>query len=509
MKFLLIFLGILPFAVKSQSFVNRTYSQLYDIQAKSVVQMGNGSYLVVGTQSFSNGFLSVHDVNGQCIQTAYLSLGALSSFSEFTQLTKINDTLAIIGGKISIAVGPAEIWQGISIAINQHGQILWSTISSITDPGADATVRDIERLNDSTMLVLTSSIGNASNALSEVDQYGNVHWTKAYDLNADGFQLNDLCIADSSIYACGHQFALGTFSGVILKLDSVGNVIEGNKYDHVSQPDFIQAIAQHQGLILANRGHAMNSMDLIKVDYSGNITEQKTFQNGMGIGMPEEQASKPLQVIDSVSCWYWQGGDFGSYANKISTTNLLPIQTLMHMGNIQRMIQQDTLVYMLSSGPLYGIKKQIITQKHYAISAVDSINQFFNYCTYPSNENPLNEQSPSRTSITPLVSSGTTPSPWFYPFVSNQAWTNEPFCVEMLGEVTEYALRFGPNPCSETITLEGTQLTYYSIIDSMGKEVQSGYTDSEGRIKTNEIKNGLYLIKTKKGSFKVLVNHLN
>jgi hypothetical protein len=80
MKFLLIFLGILPFAVKSQSFVNRTYSQQYDIQAKSVVQMGNGSYLVVGTQSFSNGFLSVHDENGQCIQTAYLSLGALSSY---------------------------------------------------------------------------------------------------------------------------------------------------------------------------------------------------------------------------------------------------------------------------------------------------------------------------------------------------------------------------------------------------------------------------------------------
>jgi hypothetical protein len=68
-------------------------------------------------------------------------------------------------------------------------------------------VRDIERLNDSTMLVLTSSISNASNALSEVDLFGNVHWTKAYDLNADGFQLNDLCIADSSIYACGHQFA--------------------------------------------------------------------------------------------------------------------------------------------------------------------------------------------------------------------------------------------------------------------------------------------------------------
>jgi hypothetical protein len=505
MKYLLIFLGILPFAFKSQSFVNRTFSQLYDIQAKSVVQMGNGSYLVVGTQSFSNGFLSVHDENGQCIQTAYLSLGALSSFSEFTQLTKINDTLALIGGKISIAVGPAEIWQGITIAINQDGQILWSLTSSITDPGADATVRDIERLNDSTMLVLTSSIGNASNALSEVDLYGNVHWTKAYDLNADGFQLNDVCIADSSIYACGHQFASGTFSGIILKLDSIGNVIEGNTYDHVSQPDFIQVIAQQQGLILANRGHAMNSMDLIKVDYNGNITEQKTFQNGMG--MPEEQASKPLHVIDSVSCWYWQGGDFGSYANKISTPNLLPIQSLMHMGNIQRMIEQDTLVYMLSSGPLYGIKKQVIMQKHYALSAVDSIDQFFTYCTYPTNENPLNELSPSRTSFTPLVSAGATPSPWYYPFVSNQAWTNEPFCVEMLGDVTESELRFGPNPCDDFIQIERYGSVNYSIYSTEGKLVVHGITDEHGIIPTIQLNKGIYILKLLETSITIQIQH--
>ena len=504
MKFLLLFLGFLPFAFKSQSFVNRTFSQLYDIQAKSVVQMGNGSYLVVGTQSFSNGFLSVHDVNGQCIQTQFLSQGALSSFSEFTQLTKINDTLALIGGKISIAVGPAEIWQGITIAINQQGQILWSVISSITDPGVDATVRDIERLNDSTMLVLTSGIGTASNALSEVDFYGNVHWTKAYDLNADGFQLNDLCTRDSSIYACGQQFALGTFSGIILKLDSLGNLIEGNKYDHGYQPDFIQVIAQHDGLVLANRSHAMNSMDLIKVDYSGNITEQKTFQNGMGMGMIEEQASKPLCVIDSVTCWYWQGGDFGSYANKISTPNLLPIQSLMHMGNIQRMIEQDTLLYMLSSGPLYGIKKQVITQKHYAISAVDSIDQLYTYCTYPNNETPLNELAPTRTSFTPLVSAGTSPSPWYYPFVANQPWTNEPFCVEMLGGLSETDINYGPNPCSELIQFSNLPSTPYTLMNSLGQVVKMGNTSNEGEIWVKELPVGVYLITILDRSLKII-----
>ena len=504
MKFFLLVLGFLPFLFKSQSFVNRTFSQQYDIQAKSVVQMGNGSYLVVGIQSFSNGFLSVHDVNGQCIQTQFLSQGALSSFSEFTQLTKINDTLALIGGKISIAVGPAEIWQGITIAINQQGQILWSVISSITDPGVDATVRDIERLNDSTMLVLTSGIGTASNALSEVDFYGNVHWTKAYDLNADGFQLNDICTRDSSIYACGQQFALGTFSGVILILDSQGNVIEGNKYDHGYQPDFIQVIAQHDGLVLSNRSHAMNSMDLIKVDYSGNITEQKTFQNGMGMGMIEEQASKPLCVIDSVTCWYWQGSDFGSYANKISTPNLLPIQSLMHMGNIQRMIEQDTLLYMLSSGPLYGIKKQVITQKHYAISAVDSIDQLYTYCTDPNNETPLNELAPTRTSFTPLLSAGTSPSPWYYPFVANQPWTNEPFCVEMLGGLSETDINYGPNPCNEFIQFSNLPCTPYTLMNSLGQVVKMGNTSNEGEIWVKELPVGVYLITILDRSLKII-----
>jgi hypothetical protein len=248
----------------------------------------------------------------------------------------------------------------------------------------------------------------------------------------------------------------------------------------------------------------MNSMDLIKVDYSGNITEQKTFQNGMGIGMPEEQASKPLQVIDSVSCWYWQGGDFGSYANKISTPNLLPIQSLMHMGNIQRMIEQDTLVYMLSSGPLYGIKKQVIMQKHYALSAVDSIDQFFTYCTYPSNENPLNELSPSRTSFTPLVSSGNTPSPWFYPFVSNQAWINEPFCVEMLGGLSETDINYGPNPCSELIQFSNFPNTAFTLSNSLGQVLKTGSTSNEGEIWVKELPVGVYLITILDRSLKII-----
>ena len=191
MKILLIFLAILPLTVNAQSFVNRTYSMMYDVQAKSAVRMLNGNYLVAGTQAFANGFLTVHTPQGQAFQATFLSQGALSSFSEFNQITKINDTLAIIGGKISLAVGPSEIWQGISMAVNQQGQALWALTHSISDPGMDATVRDIERINDTSFFVLTSGISGISNSLSKITASGNVLWTTSYDSNVNGFQLND------------------------------------------------------------------------------------------------------------------------------------------------------------------------------------------------------------------------------------------------------------------------------------------------------------------------------
>jgi len=505
MKFLLIFIGILPWTVNAQSFVNRTYSMMYDVQAKSAVRMLNGNYLVAGTQAFANGFLTVHTPQGQAFQATFLSQGALSSFSEFNQITKINDTLAVIGGKISLAVGASEIWQGISMAVNQQGQALWTLTHSISDPGMDATVRDIERINDSSFFVLTSGISGVSNSLSKITASGNVLWTTSYDSNLNGFQLNDICLADSSLFVCGSIFNLGNFSGIIMKIDAVGNIIEGSKYDHTVQPDFIQVIPQNGGLILANRGHAMESVDVMKMDFNGNVVGQKTFQGGLS--MPEDLATKPLSVIDSANCWYWRGSGFGSYAHRIESMNLLPTQTLMHYGNIQTLMEGDTSITILSTGPLYGIKSQVILQKHYAISEVDSIEALYAYCTYPQNELPLNEIAPIKTTFTPTVTNGPSPSPLFYPLNSNEPWVNEPFCVEMLGEVREYELRFGPNPCDDFIQIEGYGSVNYSIYSTEGKLVVQGMTNEHGIIPTLKLNNGIYILKLLETSITIQIQH--
>ncbi len=502
MKFLLLFLGFLPFIFKSQSFVNRTYSQQYDIQAKSVVQMGNGSYLIVGTQSFSNGFLSVHDVNGQCIQTQFLSQGALSSFSEFSQVTKINDTLAIVSGKISLAIGATEVWQGITVAVNNQGLQLWSLIHNVSDPGIDAEITDVEKLTDSTFLVLCSSIGNASNSMSKVNLLGNCQWTKSFDSNDSGFKLSDVCVMDSLIFLGGNRFNLGAYSGVILRLDSLGNLEDGWNYSHSVQPDFVQLLATNQGLIVANRGHAMSALDLINVDFSGIVLAQKSFPINMGL--PEEQARKPLAPIDSSTCWYWNGGDFGSFAYQIDEQTLLPLNGISHMGNIQTIIDQDTTLQVLATGPLYGIKSQLVLQKHYAITSADSLESLYTYCTYPTNEMPLNELAPVKSIFLPNLGIGNTPSPFFYPLIQNEPWVNEPFCVEMLGGLSEVDINYGPNPCNEFIQFSNLPNTPYTLINSLGQVVKMGNTSNQGEIWVKELPVGVYLISVLDRSLKII-----
>ena len=464
---------------------------MYDVQARSMVQMGNGNFLVAGTQAFANGFLSVHAPNGHTTQSFYLSPSALSSYSDFTQITKINDTLAIVGGKISIVVGATVAWQGISIAVNQDGTVLWMLTHGLNDPGLDATVRDIERINDSTFLCLSSSIGNSSNALSKIDYWGNIIWTKSIEYNSSGFQLNDVLIDDTTLIVAGHVVNSGNFLGVFLRLDSLGNVQEGASYSHSIQPDFTQVIALNHELIVTSKSHATSAISVLKMDSSANVLTHKSFS--YFAMMPEDEALKPLYLVDSTSFWFWNGSSFGASAYLIDALTLLPMESFMHNGNIQT-IMQDTTLQILATGPLYGVKNQLITQKHFAISAADSLEAIYTFCSYPNNDLPLNELAPVKALFTPIITQGSTPFPLFYPMLTNEPWVDEPWCVEMLGAVDEESLVFGPNPVTTYLKLHENAATQFEIVNLNNQLMLHGMTDSEGKINTSSLSPGTYLL---------------
>lgn len=504
MKFNLLLVGLLPWLGLAQPWVNRTYSNLYDVQARSMVEMGNGNFLVAGTQAFSNGFLSVHDGSGACTETYFLSLSALSSYSDFNQIVKMNDTVAIIGGKISLAGGPGEVWKGITVAVNQQGSVIWMLTHEVSSPLVDVVVRDIEPYSDSTVLVLSAGIGTPQNTLSLLTIDGSVLWTKNYDVNETAFQLNDLCLADSNIYMCGTLNQAGNYAGILLTLETSGNFIEGSKYNFNTQPDFVQLIRQGTHLVVANCG-ASSSQSLLQMDYVGNVTDHKSFTAMMA--MPQEQALKPLSKIDSSHFWFYNGGDFGSLGYQMDAVSMLPYQVIQHVGNLQTILQQDTSMRILSTGPIYGVKSQAIMQKHYALTWADSLQGLFSFCTYPSNEPPTNQMVPVKINFSPALSQGNTPNPLNYPFLANEAWSNEPYCVEMLGGMEESAVVFGPNPCDEVLKIEVQSPLEYRVFNLEGKIVQSGQTNAMGHIVTQALSNGLYLLVLGDITYRIQVMH--
>lgn len=501
-RFLLV---LFPVLMQAQTWVNRTYSNLYDVQARAMVEMANGNFLVTGTQAFANGFLSVHEPTGACMNSYFLSQSALSSYSDFYVIENINDTLAVLGGRIELAGGPAEVWKGITLAVNQNGAMLWALSHEVSNPGVDAVVQDIERLNDSTFLVLSSSTGASQNALSKISKEGTVWWTINYDSNDDGFQLNDICVVDSTLFVCGNISNAGTYSGVLIKLDSTGNFLEGSKYIHSVQPDFVQIIRQSNKLVVANRGHAMLALDLLQTDFSGNVLNQKSYP--LMMTFPEEQSTKPLEAIDTNHFWYWHGGNFGSFGYRIDGNTLIPNQAFSHMGNLQAIYHKDSCMNVLSTGPIYGVKNQSILQKHYAITSAETLDALYTFCSYSHSEPPFNELAPIKTSIFPILSSGNNPSVLFYPLLSNEPWNNEPFCVEMLGGMEEKALVLGPNPCDEALQIDGALNQNYRFINLEGACISSGKTNDSGRIDTQEIPNGIYFIILQKGVFRFQVFH--
>ena len=120
---------------------------------------------------------------------------------------------------------------------------------------------------------------------------------------------------------------------------------------------------------------------------------------------------------------------------------------------------------------------------------------------------PLNEIAPIKTTFTPTVTNGPSPSPLFYPLNSNEPWVNEPFCVEMLGGLGEEILKFGPNPCDEEFHIDGNINQPYTIFSIDGKLLQKGKIDFLGNIKTSNLPSGNYLIKVSNNTIKVAIKH--
>lgn len=146
-------------------------------------------------------------------------------------------------------------------------------------------------------------------------------------------------------------------------------------------------------------------------------------------------------------------------------------------------------------------------QKHYSLTEADSVELWYQYCTYPNNEMPLNETAPTTSICIPTATPGNPPNPFYYPLLGNEPWINETNCVEMLGNLAENTLRFGPNPCDLTVRFEGYENQPYTLYNTLGQRIASGIIDAQGFLSTEQLGSGNYIVRLSENTVPIHVIH--
>lgn len=500
----LFFIYTLP--LLSQDFVMRSYSQIDELLAKDFIVNPNGDYLVIGSTTQDHGFLAKYDSLGELIHVHYALPSALSSYNQLYQIKKYSDSTFIVGGKIAIDVGPTSIWHSIVACIDSNSNTVWSNVNSLNS-NTDVALKDIEILSNGNIAVLSTIISGNQSILEVMDENGNSLWSKIYSLPFTSFSLNDILQdSESNLWACGTYQNLGAYSGIIMKMDSLGTLIWSQKYEDINQPEFLQIIQMDDSFILANQGHAWDQIDLIKIDSAGNMLQQFNLPSQMAI--VDGEAIKPLQKIDSTHYWYWRGDPFGSNAFSMTEDGLInTAESFYHWGDLQSLIQDENGITILSSGPMYGVKNQTLFQKHFSLCHTESVLGLFNYCSNPNGENPTNNITILNNPIAVQTDPNTLAFSVFIGFSIQNEWIQEPLCVEFLGGVEELGIVVSPNPCDTYLHVNGFVDFEFTIFDLYGRRMLNGIISSNETIDVSTITTGNFLLKIGENTTRIHIQH--
>jgi type IX secretion system substrate protein len=177
------------------------------------------------------------------------------------------------------------------LKVNSNGDIVWQREFS-TDTSIFGAY--ISFSNNGYILVTTSkhspfSINNdASIVIIEIDNNGSTLWTNTYSFAGWGNYVKQMDNGDFVIIGAGSTAIPGGQKSVIMRLDSIGNIISYNKYDR-------DIVGSNQNGFVTKDGGAIlyvSGVLLTKVDSMGNISWNTSWYNP-ALGY------KAIETIDS------------------------------------------------------------------------------------------------------------------------------------------------------------------------------------------------------------------
>jgi len=433
------------------------------VHSDSEIVLVGGSY---GTQVFFNRFNALGEI--------------LSSkkYVNTSQTIKLNKVLAVSDSTF-MSVGSffnneSLVTEGLCMLLNENGDTLWTRrIHSGLNEACEVT--NLKQLSDSTV-ILTGFAYNNGFAL-KMDVFGNEIWGVVLGQNdvsaSQGGMVNFQSVEEDdagNLILVGYKIGANSNQvGLIVELDSDGNLIWLDE-----NADYILKLDQSWQFQWGKFYF-----------YSTSDDPSITFSLELG---------KDSTILIS-------GNDFFMGIVLRIDSNGNPLESNNVFGKTCRVKETDSLgLYFLSNGPIYGVKSQAITQQHFSLSRVSSLDiSGQDICNWPISFNAVdgvyNFQSDSIliTSSIQLAEN--------HLIMDTLLLQSEIGCVDFLGGLDE---EYGnnnflitPNPSSSEISISMLDASNEEVLifDSSGRLLKRGNL-LKGKLMMSiaEYENGIYWI---------------
>lgn len=474
------------------------------INAKTLKSTSNGGFVVAGNaiiqfgqNNYAAGFVIYSDSSGQNHwEKAYTSFDNTFSFETIEQFP---DSGFIAGGKIYNPI--TAQFGGALLKLDQNGNEIWK--KSISDgSGAEILISDFLIDTDSSFLIIAKKTETIDGGyVIKLDTSGNILWQKSFEIPGnDKIEINSLKQAtDKSIFIVGTYTSNNTTSGLIMRLDSLGNYlwVKKNTYANSTFTDLLLDSDQ----LFCRNATGFGEVIVSSFDFNGNSLWNLKFPENEDLNGPYSPGKRKL-IFDTDSNIVTYSSNFSFSSFNRSTREGINIDGIYGFGSCQGIdFYPNGSCSILMSGPAYGVKSSLITNNHFAVTRLENFNSNQSSCLWQ-NMALGTTISDNTTDISLSTSSICTSSTAMMENVTAFISIDNN-CVEFLGSINEISIndfQFSPNPTDENIQLsinstDKLPVNGY-ILNAIGKEVLIFKINSANEIiDVSPLGSGIYWVK--------------
>jgi hypothetical protein len=486
----LVFILVLA-SLNAQSTFNKRYYIFDNLVASDFIVHSDSEIVLVGGCNGTQVFFNRFNGFGELLNS--------KKYANTAQTIKLNKVLEVTDSTFmtvgSFFNNESLVTEGLCMLLNKNGDTLWTRrIHSGMNETCEVT--NLKQLSDSTV-ILTGFAYNNGFAL-KMDVFGNEIWGLTLgqnDVPASQGMVNFQSVEEDdagNLILVGYKIGANSNQvGLIVGLDAAGNLTWSKSTAENGLFSDILKLGQSYFLLEENSDY------ILKLDQAMQFQWGKRYFSSYS---DDPSITFSLEMGKDSTILVSGNDSFLGSVLRIDT-NGVPLESNNVFGKTCRVKETDSLgIYFLSNGPIYGVKSQTITQQHFSLSRISSLDiSGQDICNWPISFNSMDGffdfQSDS------ILVANSIQLDENHLTIDTLLVQSEIGCVEFLGGLDENVeninFLISPNPSSSEIVISTSDASNEEVLifDSFGRLLKRrNLLNGKLTMSIAEYENGIYWI---------------